>query len=197
MDWPIFALLQMLLITIGVCGAFFLHNRTIRKQNVLLRHHLDNLESGEAQPSAAVWAEEYLSSVEDSDPTKALIAAVVNNALTPADDFSSRLTSLIQSSGIYSTDDLAHAREKIADLEARLEQAGSSDLETSPEQIEELKALLQQFTSDSREMMACIQTLEEENASLRSQLEAGATRAGGADKQPIEPGLLEDTVSAA
>ena len=38
------------------------------------------------------------------------------------------------------------------------------------ERTEELKTLLQQFTRDSREMMACIQTLEAENAQLRELL---------------------------
>lgn len=42
--------------------------------------------------------------------------------------------------------------------------------EEAEEQAEDLKTLLQQFTKDSRDMMACIQQLETENASLRQQL---------------------------
>ncbi|HEX7036629.1 MAG TPA: hypothetical protein VF210_12695 [Pseudomonadales bacterium] len=38
------------------------------------------------------------------------------------------------------------------------------------QQEEDLKALLQQFTRDSRDMMACIQELEQENQRLREQL---------------------------
>jgi len=42
--------------------------------------------------------------------------------------------------------------------------------EEAEEQAEDLKTLLQQFTKDSRDMMACIQQLETENAALRQQL---------------------------
>ncbi|MCB1685532.1 MAG: hypothetical protein R3E82_07170 [Pseudomonadales bacterium] len=41
--------------------------------------------------------------------------------------------------------------------------------EAAEEQAEDLKTLLQQFTKDSRDMMACIQQLETENATLRQQ----------------------------
>ena len=58
--------------------------------------------------------------------------------------------------------------------------------ENAEEQAEDLKTLLQQFTKDSRDMMACIQQLETENADLRSQLDptAGASSANNREEAP-------------
>ena len=61
-------------------------------------------------------------------------------------------------------------------LKATLDTTQASNDE-SAEQAEDLKALLQQFTKDSRDMMECIQNLEAENKALRDQL--SATETGG------------------
>ena len=53
-------------------------------------------------------------------------------------------------------------------LKARIE-----ELESGKDD-EDLRNLLKQFTQDSREMMACIQDLEKENAALKEQLEQQA-----------------------
>lgn len=57
---------------------------------------------------------------------------------------------------------LESAQKEIAALESSSTGAGQED--------EDLKSLLKQFTRDSRDMMACIQELEQENQKLREQL---------------------------
>lgn len=54
--------------------------------------------------------------------------------------------------------------------------------EEAEEQAEDLKTLLQQFTKDSRDMMACIQQLETENAALRQRLGDGRGESWSADE---------------
>ena len=67
----------------------------------------------------------------------------------------------------------------------------SADGADADEQAEDLKALLQQFTKDSRDMMACIQKLEAENANLRQQLGLGAEAAD----QPAAPPPTADAMA--
>ena len=79
-------------------------------------------------------------------------------------------------------------------LKATLDTTNASN-EESAEQAEDLKALLQQFTKDSRDMMECIQNLEAENKSLREQLgeapeaeaETAVDDAEAAADEPTEP----------
>ena len=61
-------------------------------------------------------------------------------------------------------------QQEIDKLRDELSQQQASG-EDAQEQENDLKSLLQQFTKDSRDMMACIQKLETENAQLRQQLE--------------------------
>ncbi len=61
--------------------------------------------------------------------------------------------------------ELAEARARVAELEALVE-AGAVDSENS----EDLKNLLQQFTRESRDMLECIQELEQKNYDLEQRL---------------------------
>ena len=55
------------------------------------------------------------------------------------------------------------------------------------QQEEDLKALLQQFTRDSRDMMACIQELEQENQRLRERLPESPQPGGAPDPAEAAP----------
>jgi hypothetical protein len=73
--------------------------------------------------------------------------------------------------------------QQLAETQKELAAARASR-EHAQEQEADLKALLQQFTRDSRDMMACIQELEQENQRLRdrpaeSSAEGGQGDAGG------------------
>jgi hypothetical protein len=76
--------------------------------------------------------------------------------------------------------------QQLAETQKELAAARTSR-EDAQEQEADLKALLQQFTRDSRDMMACIQELEQENQRLRDQpaaqpsAEDGQGDAGGAE----------------
>lgn len=180
MEWQIFALLQMALITIGVSVAFALHNRKLNSQNQQLRAHLEAVpEPLEAViPSGEELINQALAKIAADDPCRELIDAVLHNALDPQDDFSATLRALVENSTLNAaaeTDsaDVEALHTRIAELEVQL--AANADSPTEPAadnaaEAEELKTLLQQFTHDSREMMACIQELERENVQLREKL---------------------------
>ena len=178
MEWQIFAISQMGLIAIGLSAAFFMHSRSLKKQNDELRTHntaLEELSAGqdeESHPSPREWTKEHLSALSEEDPSYAVIKAVLKNAIRPKEDFLEKLPEVIASAGFTSgeavSDEALQAR--VEELEAALAAQGGET--PSDDQSAELKALLQQFTNDSREMMACIQQLESENAELKKQLEA-------------------------
>ena len=73
-------------------------------------------------------------------------------------------------------DQLQTAKNELAMLEAAFggEETKSPSPETAKEneEDEDLKALLQQFTKDSRDMLTCIQKLEQENKELEDKLTA-------------------------
>ena len=76
----------------------------------------------------------------------------------------------------------AHAalEAELATLRAEREAAPDANGGTAPVNLErerELKALVQQFTRDSREMLSCIQSLESENRELRSTMSGKAKSA--------------------
>ena len=66
--------------------------------------------------------------------------------------------------------ELAAAKAEVAALNARIAELEAE--QPSSTEDEDLKELLQQFTRDSRDMLSCIQGLEEENQTLRQQLNA-------------------------
>ncbi|NKB98099.1 MAG: hypothetical protein GKR90_06345 [Pseudomonadales bacterium] len=183
MEWQLFALLQMGLIAIALPTAFFFHGRTLKSQNDELRVHVSQLEAKPSvenadgqSPSPREWSREFLATLPNEHPAFPVIKAVLRNAVRPKEDFLEKFPEVINKAGLGGgteviSDEAAQAR--IQELEAQLaEGGGASDGGPDDGQAAELKTLLAQFTKDSREMMACIQTLESENAALLAQLEA-------------------------
>ncbi len=172
MEWSVFAVLQMCIITVGVSLAMWLRIRAVNAQNQLLRDHLENQENTVVeQPDPAAWLQSQLAGLADDDAAAAVCRVVLEQTLNATEDFEQRLQQAIEASGLVSAapadGDNAELQARIDELEAAL--SGASEQESN-DHADELKALLQQFTHDSREMMACIQTLEAENAELRELL---------------------------
>ena len=180
MEWQIFALLQMALITVGVALAFGLHNRKLASQNTQLRAHLDQKQAALESPAPTDPKEALRAAIASTDtetPFQPLFLALAENVLSPAEDFSERLVQLLTELELGTPSDTQGGdsqalQARIAELEAELAAAQNDPIDPDDVQSEELKTLLQQFTHDSREMMACIQALEEENADLKTELEA-------------------------
>ncbi len=176
MEWSVFAVLQMFIITVGVSLAMWLRIRAVNQQNALLREHFEGLEAHQgdvptdAPPAAPEdWLQAQLAELAEDDVTAPVRRIVLEQTLNPTDDFQQRLGQAVEAAGLLPELDAdgtdLHAQ--IAALETELAAAREGQ---NTEHAEELKSLLQQFTRDSREMMACIQTLESENAELRELL---------------------------
>jgi hypothetical protein len=174
MEWSIFALLQMFIITIAVSMAFWLRMRGIQQQNDALRLHIENLASAPTPPenaSPTEWIQQQIDALDAAQPSSAIVSVALSNLLEPTDNFEQVLTDAILASSMLGDSD--RVQELEAELEAlsnKLDSESASPGESVDDRNEELKTLLQQFTKDSREMMLCIQTLEAENAQLREQL---------------------------
>ncbi len=161
----------MFIITVGVSVALWLRIRAVNQQNAELRAQFDDLETTQEEATAApeAWLQAQLAALAADDPTAAVRRVVLEQTLNPADDFPERLSQAVAAAGLVPEHDAdgTDLQAQIAALETEL---AASREGQSTEHAEELKALLQQFTRDSREMMACIQTLESENAELRELL---------------------------
>lgn len=172
MEWSVFAVLQMCIITVGVTLAMWLRIRAVNQQNQQLREHLETQESTPGESAdPAEWLQAQLAELADDDAAAAVCRVVLEQTLNATDDFEQRLQQAIEASGLggaaAAEGDSAELQARIDELEAAL--SGTREQENS-DHAEELKALLQQFTHDSREMMSCIQKLEAENAELRELL---------------------------
>ncbi len=190
MEWSIFALVQMFIITVGTCLAFWLRLRGVSQQNEQLRQALE-AQNGESESSPAAWVQTQLDALPADGATTPVISLVLQHALAPQGDIEGQLRRAFADGGLSFDVDYT---EQIAALQADLETAKAA-AEAVPEgdgendRTEELKQLLQQFTRDSREMMACIQSLETENAELRGRLGLNETEAilpADAAEQPAE-----------
>lgn len=180
MDWQLFALSQMGLLALGICTAFFLHARTLKGQNAVLRRRIAQAEAApskqttESDPSAKKeWVRAYLETLPQENPTYPIIKAVLRNALRPKEDFLARFPEIVANAGFDSADSSGDqpASDRITELETQL-RASENSADLNHTQAAELKTLLRQFTQDSREMMACIQHLERENLILRNGFDA-------------------------
>jgi HEPN domain-containing protein len=187
MEWSIFALVQMFIITVGTCLAFWLRLRGVSQQNEQLREALE-AQNDEPASSPAAWIQSQLDALPAEATTTPVISLVLQHALDPKGDIESQLRSAFADGGLSLEADYT---EQISALQAELE-AAKAAAEALPEgggdndRTEELKQLLQQFTRDSREMMACIQSLETENAELRNRL-------GLDETEPVLPTDAEET----
>lgn len=182
-DWQIFALSQMGLLAVGICTAFYLHSRTLKTQNAQLRQRTAQLESKppaqktDNDPAALrVWMREHLETLPQDDRAYAVIKAVLRNAIQPKETFLAQFPEIVAKAGFESVvgeigPEGEAAQERIHQLESELT-ASENSASLNNTQAAELKTLLQQFTHDSREMMACIQHLERENLALRNGLES-------------------------
>lgn len=190
MEWSIFALVQMFIITVGTCLAFWLRLRGVSQQNEQLRQALE-AQTDDSDPSPAAWIQAQLDALPADGATTPVIRLVLQHSLNPQGEIESQLRNAFADGGLAVDADYA---EQIAALEAELETAKAAaeaftDSECENDRTEELKQLLQQFTRDSREMMACIQSLETENAELRNRLgldESEPVLPAGAEKKPAE-----------
>ena len=181
MDWTIVALTQMLVLTIGITTALILRLRGMRKENALLRDHgaacnatIAELEaSQDSSVPPEQWMADKIANLDTKDPYHALTKLFFEHAAAakPLDEFEAAVLDCIA-------------------------QAGLVPEPTESFEDEDLKSLLQKFTQDSREMMTCIQNLEEENESLREQLanlesaqEAAHTTSSDSESETItDPG---------
>jgi hypothetical protein len=175
MEWSIFALLQMFLIALAISTACWLRMRGANAQNAQLREQLENHinQPVSEHSSPEDWLKAQVQELP-ADTTGTAVAQLVCAHLLEANpQFEEALIDTMTAAGLANADsqtDATHTQQ-IAALEAELaslQEASESGGEG--ERTEELKSLLQQFTKDSREMMACIQTLETENALLKEQL---------------------------
>jgi hypothetical protein len=248
MSWPLFAVIQLVMLTIGVSMAFLLRNRALKQQYLELKSGLEAADAAIEQAKLRVsegaeklWLRDRLAELPVDTDIGALQRLVLSNELEPDAKFEADLTKILSSADAARVE-LARqwekARKSAADLAASLIEkyplshpiisqlheayiqldqgfdVDTPDLPAAPEvtdadatditqeaehlratnellqqeveqlrqdleaasgedtneQAEDLKGLLQQFTKDSRDMMACISKLEAENANLRQQL---------------------------
>jgi hypothetical protein len=145
---------------------------------------------------ARQWLQAKIDVLDPTDDLTPMVDRVLRQQIEPSEDFAEAVRGLVAppttEAGLVDADIDALLNDVSADepaapapvssdeagrvalLEAQLEEAlaeiNTLKSLTEEDEPEELKALLQQFTRDSREMMACIQALEKENAELRAQL---------------------------
>jgi len=194
--WVIFAAAQLLLLALGFAAFMTWRLRTVRRGNVELEASCEAagaaLEEGRKLLETRAtrdWQQELnmrlevldgeAGSAEPLDPINAIRRLVLRSELSgePFD-----IAPLLAPSGGNDPESAAAIdalKATNATLEAELTAlragraiAGSASAGAgAPVNIErerELKSLVQQFTRDSREMLACIQSLESENKELRA-----------------------------
>lgn len=193
MEWTYVALLQMFLITAGVCSAMWMHVRSFKSQNEELRTFLDeadqrveearksaeNLPKG---PIAREWLKEQLEKVVEEEATSTVQQAVIKHLIKAERKFDQKLTKTIEKAGLgggagdgdgapneAQTEQINTLQAEVERLTAELAEGQPADNAEDPSNAE-IRELLQQFTTDAREMMECITTLEKENAELRERL---------------------------
>lgn len=193
MEWTYVALLQMFLITAGVCSAMWMHVRSFKSQNEELRNFLDeadqrveearksaeNLPKG---PIAREWLKEQLEKVVEEEATSTVQQAVIKHLIKAERKFDQKLTKTIEKAGLgggagdgdgapneAQTEQINTLQAEVERLTAELAEGQPADNAEDPSNAE-MRELLQQFTTDAREMMECITALEKENAELRERL---------------------------
>jgi len=199
MEWTYVALLQMLLITAGVCTAMWMHVRSFKSQNEELRTLLDeadqrveearksaeNLPKG---PIAREWLKEQLEKVVEEEATSTVQQAVIKHLIKAERKFDQKLIKTIEKAGLgggLGDGDGATSEaqiEQINTLQTEVERltaelanqvktaAGALAENAEDPSHAEMRELLQQFTADAREMMECITAMEKENAELLERL---------------------------
>jgi len=141
----------------------------------------------ESRPTARDWKQELAAHLEvldtqaagsaEADPTFAIRRDVLRSEVSGKPlDLSAHLKQTSSEDGGSLTElhtlKAAHAalEAELATLKAERDAApdGGGVVPVNLERERELKALVQQFTRDSREMLSCIQSLESENRELRA-----------------------------
>lgn len=193
MEWTYVALVQMFLITAGVCSAMWMHVRSFKSQNEELRTFLDeadqrveearksaeNLPKG---PIAREWLKEQLEKVVEEEATSTVQQAVIKHLIKAERKFDQKLTKTIEKAGLgggagdgdgapneAQTEQINTLQAEVERLKAELAEGQPANNAEDPSNAE-MRELLQQFTTDAREMMECITALEKENAELRERL---------------------------
>lgn len=195
--WVIFAAAQLLLSVLAFAAFVAWRLRTVRRGNVDLEARCEAagaaLEEGrtllETRVAARDWQQELTQRLELLDveaaspeplsPVNAIRRLVLRSELSgePFD-----IAALLAQSGANDPQaaaaiDTLKATNAALEVELTALRAGRSNAGSGaagvgvPVNIErerELKSLVQQFTRDSREMLACIQSLESENKELRA-----------------------------
>lgn len=199
--WVIFAAGLVLLLTITGIALLVWRGRSAGKARIELESRCEAaraaLEEGKALLQARVatrdWKQELTSRLEALDaeaagkselsPTTAVRRLVLRAELTgEAIDLEPHLSQPVGNDADAAPDlealkatntileaELATLR---AEREALVAEPATATAPTNIARERELKALVQQFTRDSREMLTCIQALESENQSLRGSLGA-------------------------
>jgi hypothetical protein len=199
--WVIFTAGLVLLLTLVSSVLLLWRGRSAAKARAELESRCDAaraaLEEGkallEARAATRDWKQELTARLEaldaeaaatsELDPTTAVRRLVLRSELTgEAIDLEPHLSrgagdssdAGADAEALKATNAMLEA--ELATLRAEREAlAGDPAAATAPTNIareRELKALVQQFTRDSREMLTCIQALESENQSLRGTLGA-------------------------
>ncbi len=199
MEWTYVALLQMLLITAGVCTAMWMHVRSFKSQNEELRTLLDDADqrveearkSAENLPKGPIareWLKEQLEKVVEEEATSTVQQAVIKHLIKAERKFDQKLIKTIEKAGlgggpgdgdgatseaqIEQIDTLQTEVERLtAELANQVKTAAGALAENAEDPSHaEMRELLQQFTADAREMMECITAMEKENAELLERL---------------------------
>ena len=199
MEWTYVALLQMLLITAGVCTAMWMHVRSFKSQNEELRTLLDDADqrveearkSAENLPKGPIareWLKEQLEKVVEEEATSTIQQAVIKHLIKAERKFDQKLIKTIEKAGLgggpgdedgvtteAQTEQINTLQTEVerltAELANQVKTAAGAPAENAEEPSHaEMRELLQQFTADAREMMECITAMEKENAELLERL---------------------------
>ena len=199
MEWTYVALLQMLLITAGVCTAMWMHVRSFKSQNEELRTFLDDADrrveearkSAENLPKGPIaweWLKEQLEKIVEEEATSTVQQAVIKHLIKAERKFDQKLIKTIEKAGLgggpgdedgvtteAQTEQINTLQTEVerltAELANQVKTAEGAPAENAEEPSHvEMRELLQQFTADAREMMECITAMEKENAELLERL---------------------------
>ena len=151
MEWTYVALLQMFLITTGVCGAMWMRVRRFKSQNDEMRTFLEeadqrveearksseNLPKG---PIAREWLKEQLEKVAEEEATSTVQQAVIKHLIKAERKFDQKLTKTIEKAGLGG--DVAAAGGGAGDADGAPNEAQTEQINALQAEVERLKAEL-------------------------------------------------------
>jgi hypothetical protein len=106
MTWPLFAVIQLAMLTIGISVAFVLRNRTLKQRYESLLEGLDAAETAVAKANERssegaekLWLRDRVGEIpeSESDDIARIQRMVLENELSPTEDFTGKLTTILSS----------------------------------------------------------------------------------------------------